>query len=334
VPETMTDAATDTVLAAIRAHSDNPSAFLALNEGTVSFTEPGIDGVVAYRPAGRYLIQLGGPFAAPAERAALLVAFVTFAARRRQGVVAVQLQAEDAELYAANGFAVNQIGASYALDLSRFTLRGSKFMRLRNKISRARRSGLEGEEVAVEPGRDRTDLAMLDEIDRAWLRGKGRHVKELSFLVGERGGTLRRLFVGRVDGRPVGYISYSPVYGSRPGWMHDLSRRHPDAPPGVMEAVNATAIDVLRAEGCAWLHFGFTPFTGLDPTVEAATARPFVSRLVRLLAAHGERVYPARTQLDYKEKWGPHAVLPEYIAFHGKPRLGAVWRLLRVTNAI
>jgi lysylphosphatidylglycerol synthetase-like protein (DUF2156 family) len=321
----------ENVLAAIRAYSDNPSAFLALNEGTASFTAPGIDGVVAYRRAGRYLIQLGGPFAPAAERAALLSAFTAFAAGRRQGVLAVQLQAEDAELYAANGFAVNQIGASYALDLSRFSLRGSKFMRLRNKISRARRSGLVVEEVA---GDDPADRATLDEIDRAWLRGKGRHTKELSFLVGERGGALRRLFVGRVDGTPVGYISYSPVYGSRPGWMHDLSRRHPDAPPGVMEAVNATAIEVLRAEGCAWLHFGFTPFTGLDPAVEATTARPLVSRLVRLLAAHGERIYPARTQLDYKEKWGPHAVLPEYIAFHGRPRLGAVWQLLRVTNAI
>src|SRR5262249_17475086 len=125
-----------------------------------------------------------------------------------------------------------------------------------------------------------------------------------------------------------------PVYGSRPGWMHDLSRRRPDAPPGVMEAVNATAIEVLGAEGCAWLHFGFTPFTGLDSAAEAATARPAVGRLVRLLAAYGEWVAPARTQLDYKQKGGPHAVLPEYIAFQGKPRLGAVWRLLRVTNAI
>ena len=29
--------------------------------------------------------------------------------------------------------------------------------------------------------------------------------------------------------RASGYISYSPVYGSRPGWMHDLSRRQPDS---------------------------------------------------------------------------------------------------------
>jgi len=154
----------ENVLAAIRAYSDNPSAFLALNEGTASFTAPGIDGVVAYRRAGRYLIQLGGPFAPAAERAALLSAFTAFAAGRRQGVLAVQLQAEDAELYAANGFAVNQIGASYALDLSRFSLRGSKFMRLRNKISRARRSGLVVEEVA---GDDPAGRATLDEIDRA-----------------------------------------------------------------------------------------------------------------------------------------------------------------------
>jgi lysylphosphatidylglycerol synthetase-like protein (DUF2156 family) len=319
-------------LRAVRSYGDNPSAFLALNAGTEHFEQPGSPGVIAYRRAGRYLIQFGGPFAPAERRLPLLTAFLAHARERRCRVAAVQIQGDDARLYAAHGFTVNQIGASYAVDLARFTLRGSRFMRLRNKISRARRSDLTVAET--DPGACGDELAV---IDRAWLAGKGRGTRELRFLVGAYGDALqehRRMFVARIGGRAVGYISYSPVFGRMPGWMHDLSRRHPQAPPGVMEAVNLTAVERFQAEECAWLHFGFTPFTGLDPAARMPGASRLTDRLVALLAEHGDRVYPARSQLAYKEKWGPHEVLPEYAAFHGGVRPGAVWHLLRATNAI
>jgi len=314
---------------AIQSYGDNPSAFLALNSGNEYFTVPELAGGIVYRTAGRYLVQFAGPFAPDDTYAQLLRQFLDFAAGQRRRVVGIQLQRHDAVRYAEHGFTVNQLGSSYAVDLSKFTLRGSRFMRLRNKIKRAARSGV----VVAEQ-----DLAdsqpALAEIDREWLRSKGRHAKQLQFLVGEATGGVRRLFMARIEGEPVGYITYSPVYGSRPGWMHDLSRRRLDVPPGVMEAINSTAIDVFQHEQVPWLHFGFTPFVGLDPALEVGAASPLVCRIVRLLAEHGNAVYPAASQLAYKEKWSPHAVLPEYLAFQGRPRVGAVYRLLRVTNAL
>jgi lysylphosphatidylglycerol synthetase-like protein (DUF2156 family) len=316
----------------VSAHSDNPSAFLALNSGNEFFLDERHDGVCAFRPAGRHLLQLGGPFAADGDRAGLLDAFLDRAAAGRRRVIAVQLQADDAQLYASRGFTVNQMGASYAVDLARFTLRGSPFVRLRNKISRARRAGVEVAEVASSTASDELDL-----IDREWLHGKGKHTKELRFLVGERDGPEQkhqRVFTGTVDGRIVGYICYSPAFGSRPGWLHDLSRRRADAPPGTMELLNSTAIERMTAEGGEWLHFGFTPFVGLDPALEVPGASGMVARVVRFLGERGERVYPAAAQLEYKEKWAPHVVLPEYIAFQGGVRPGALWRLGRATNAL
>ncbi|NEA61468.1 DUF2156 domain-containing protein [Streptomyces sp. SID12488] len=321
----------------VSAHADNPSAFLALNRGNEFFLDERHDGVCAFRPAGRHLLQLGGPFAAPGDRAGLLDAFLDRAAAGRRRVIAVQLQADDARLYASHGFTVNQMGASYAVDLERFTLRGSPFVRLRNKISRARRAGVEVAEVGPSDTSGELDL-----LDREWLRGKGKGTKgkgtkELRFLVGERDGPeqkQQRVFTGTVDGRIVGYICYSPAFGSRPGWLHDLSRRRTDAPPGTMELLNSTAIERMTGEGGSqWLHFGFTPFVGLDPALEVAGFSGTVARVVRFLGEHGERVYPAAAQLDYKEKWAPHVVLPEYIAFQERVRPGALWRLGRETNA-
>lgn len=316
---------------ALEKYSDNPSAFLALNSGNSYFTAPGLDGVIAYRRSGRYLIQFGGAFAPEASYAQLLAQFVQHARSQRRKVVVVQLQTHDLEYYAKQGFTINQLGASYAVDLSICTLRGSKFMQLRNKISRAMRSGLAVQEV---------DQAQWTEqmaaLDARWLRSKGKHAKPLEFLVGEYGGSVqqhRRLFVGLLGQELAGYISYSPVYGSQSGWLHDLSRRLPDGPPGIMEAINKIAIDTFQAERVPWLHFGFTPFTGLDLELEADSHSRWFRWLIHQLGVRGEFVYPAKTQLAYKNKWNP-VTRPEYIAFSRGASISGFLQIFRVANAL
>lgn len=328
-----TPALHDDVLDAVRRYTDadNPSAFLALNAEAGIFQVADLPGVVVHRHTGRYAVQFGGPFTSAEAYEELLDRFGAHV--REQGLthVAVQLQRHDAEIYARRGFTVNQIGASYALALDRHTLRGTRFMQLRNKIARARRAGLEVAEA------DGTACAtQLAAVDRAWLGTKGEHARPMEFLVGQTGGPAqahRRLFLGRIEDRPIGYISYSPVFGSRPGWMHDLSRRVPDGPPGVMEAINSEAIEVLRAERAQWLHFGFTPFTGLDEAYELPGHSPAFRWFVHWLWENGETVYPARTQLAYKEKWAQDVVLPEYAAFTGRASLPAFAHIFRAANA-
>jgi len=322
-----------TVAGILAQHAENPSAFLALNDEMCHFTVPGVYGVIAYQLAGRRtIVQLGGVFADPADQPLLLAAFLDFTHVQRRKVAAVQLMRPDAELYATYGFTVNQLGADYARELSGFSLRGKKHMQLRNKISRARRAGVSVVEADVD------QLGpQLDEIDRVWLRSKGRHVKELKLMVGQRGGPAqpsRRLFAALDEaGTVLGYVSFCPVYGTQSGWLHDLSRRRPDAPPGVLELIVVTAIERFQAEGASHLHFGFTPFTGLSAEHEVRGASRVATRILRFLGQHGSAVYPAASQLAYKEKWGLDLVQPEYIAFQGGISLRRIWNLLRVTNA-
>jgi lysylphosphatidylglycerol synthetase-like protein (DUF2156 family) len=323
----------------LRRHADNPSAFLALNTDTHHFRVPGVDGLIAFRPAGRrHVVQLGGVFASDRDQDHLLERFLASAATEGRRVVSVQLLRDDAERYAAQGFTVNQLGASYARSLGDFSLKGSAYMRLRNKISRARRAGVEVAEVGVDIAPSGRLDACLADIDAQWLQAKGWHVKQLAFMVGERGGRaagLRRLFVAHgPDSGVLGYITFSPVYGLHAGWLHDLSRRVPDAPPGTMELVIHTAVERFRVEQAGHLHFGFTPFVGLCDANELPTRSGTAARIVRFLADHGRHVYPAADQVAYKEKWGPDLVQPEYVAFSRGVTAGAVWSLLRLTNAI
>ncbi|ABW15114.1 protein of unknown function DUF470 [Parafrankia sp. EAN1pec] len=320
-------------LHAIQTHTaaENPSSFLAVGSRNEVFTAPGTDGVVVYRRTGRYLVHFGGPFAHPDSYETLLDRFTAFAADEGLRLVGVQLQRADAEVYARRGFTVNQVGASWAVSLPDFTLRGTRFMQLRNKISRALRNGLVVEEVDAAQWYDH-----LREVDQAWLSSKGEHARPLEFLVGEVGGAEqrhRRLFVGTVAGAVVAYISYSPVFGSRAGWMHDLSRRVPGGSPGLMEAVNAAAIETFRAEGTPWLHFGFTPFTGMDLAHELPGHSPAFRWLADFLWAEGAAIYPAQSQLAYKEKWAPQVVIPEYVAFQGQASPAAFAHVFRACNA-
>jgi lysylphosphatidylglycerol synthetase-like protein (DUF2156 family) len=330
--------ADDAALDCLRHHCHHSSGFLTLNEGTRRYADPQLDGFIAYRLAGRrHALQLCGPVAAASDRQPLLRSFLRWAAAERRRVTTVQLTRKDAELYVEHGFTVNQLGASYSIDLTRFTLRGTRFMRLRNKVKRARRSGVSVREWEWDEQQHATDRRSLAEIDHVWLRGKGALAKELAFMVGERGGPAareRRLFVASAGGRPIAYVTYSPCFGERPGWLYDLTRRRPDAPVGTVDLLFLTALERVAEEGSGWLHLGLTPLMQLDARHELPGASTAVGRVLRLVARHGDVVYPARSQEQFKLKWAPHVIEPEYIGFAPRVSAGALWQLLRVTRAI
>jgi len=322
--------------ASLAEHVDHPSGFLALSGRNARFFVPGLDGFVPFRRQGRHRLVPGGVQAAEASRAALLDAFLLDSARDGEHVVALQVRGRDVALFRSRGFRVDAFGSTFALALPRFSFAGTKRMKLRNRIKRARDAGI----TVVELGRDRACPAglwrRLAGISQAWLAGKGGH--ELDLLVGELGepgDPDRRLFVAfDRQQQPLGFITYVPAWGERPGVLHDLTRRAPDAPAGVMELINATAIARFKAEDIPFLHFGFTPFlVGMGGAAVERADHWLVPRIVRFIGRWGRAIYPARTQLQYKQKWAPEIVETEYIAFQ-KVSLGALFALLIATRSL
>lgn len=325
----------------LREHGEHSSAFLALNEGNEHFISADTAGMVTYRPHGRrYWVQFSEPVAADHDRARVQREFLDTAQRHGKRVIAVQLTAPAAQRSTTGtGGTVNQFGCSYSISLSDFTLRGQKFVKTRNMIARSRREGVAVGEVTSDDLTSDGDLArQLDDIDATWLRSKGRHVKAMEFLVGQRGGDAqkhRRLFVARHHGLVVAYISYSPVFGTQPGWLYDLTRRHPAAPPGVVEHIFADAALVFADEGAGWVHLGLTPFVGLGPD-HAFTDHhsTLLGKSLDFVREHGDSLYPAKSQLSFKLKWRPHVATPEYVWFPKRLRVLDIWTLARITNSV
>jgi lysylphosphatidylglycerol synthetase-like protein (DUF2156 family) len=269
---------------------------------------------------------------APADaREGLLRAFLDDARAQGDRVVAVQVRREQVELFRRHGLAAAQLGSSYALDLATFSLAGGARLKLRNKIARARKAGV----VAVELGRDRplssAGWRAVEQVSRAWL-GRSTPPSSTSWSASWARPTRAPAACSSRSrrGRALGFITYVPAWGARPGWLHDLTRRLPQAPPGVMELVNATAAARFAGEGARYLHFGLTPFVVDDDEPDADSRT--LARVIRRLGRHAF-VYPARSQADYKLKWAPEVVEREWIAFD-RVCLGAVWALLAATRSL
>jgi lysylphosphatidylglycerol synthetase-like protein (DUF2156 family) len=324
----------------LKRYADHPSAFLATNRDTCHFLSDRVPGLIAYRLAGKHhLVMAAGISAETRYKDALLADFLARSKTERKKIIAVQMLRPDADVLARQGFTVNQIGTSYALSLSGFKISGTPFVKLRNKISRARRAGVEvkqlGRDLAFTPELE----ARIQAINTRWLADK--HAKELAFLVGEVGylnrfdPSVKRLFVAFHGGEAVAYILYTASFGEYRGWMHDLTRRLPDAPTGVMELINLTAIESFIAERADFLNFGFTPLAGLSPDMEipGASSRP-AQKIFSFLSRHGQFIYPADSQSRYKLKWSPNVVLPEYIAFQGGFSVLGLWEFLKLTRAL
>ena len=290
-------------------------------------------GCIAYRAHGKHLILFGGVHAPPPFWEPLLTAFQREATQQHRGLVGVQVRTAQVDLFRQHGFTVNQFGTTYGLRLPDFSLAGTPRVKLRHKIKQARVAGLHIKEVGPDLPATADTFAHLQAVSDAWLRAKGK--KELDFMIGELGrpeARERRIFVVTDAVKVVlGFITYVPVWGERPGYLHDLTRRVPTAPTGAMELCNATAIERFRAEAVDYLHFGFTPFI-IDHATTPRESR-FLAWMVRLLGTYGSMIYPAHSQVQYKLKWGPTIIEREWLALQ-PPSVRAIIDLLVLTRSV
>lgn len=328
------------ILDMLRSNANHPSAFLATNHDTQHFVSERVPGLIAYRPAGKkHVVMAAGLCAQNEHKEELVREFLSWNKMKGRKAIAIQMLRNDAEVLARQGFTVNQIGTSYSLSLNDFKIAGTPFVKLRNKISRAKRAGVRvkqlGKDLLYTPELE----VKLKHIDSLWIKQK--HAKELDFLIGEIGdfnnidNSVKRLFVAFYEDEPVAYIFYTACFGKYQGWMHDLTRRLPDAPTGVMELINLTAIESFIGENSKHLNFGFTPLVDLSSDLEIPDASSSMAQKVFLfLSKHGSFIYPADSQLQYKLKWKPNIILPEYIAFQNGFSLLGLWDFLKLTRAL
>lgn len=189
----------------------------------------------------------------------------------------------DPEPYRARGLDVSELADEAVLDLTTFSLAGSKRANIRHSVTSARRAGLTI--AAYAPWMDE----QIAEISRQWLATK--RGGELGFTLSRHEDVPAQLAAGAAelwtvldgDGRVQAWCTWRPYLAGR-ARVIDIMRRRTDAPNPSMDLLIAGTLEHFRDSGLAQASLASVP---------------------REHGSLAERVYPTRSLRAYKQKFDP-----------------------------
>jgi lysylphosphatidylglycerol synthetase-like protein (DUF2156 family) len=179
---------------------------------------------------------------------------------------------------------------------------------LRYQLQRARRKEIEVSEWAADRVTGNLDL---QRVLHEWLQTRG--LPPMHFLVEPE--TLdclddRRLFVAERKGRPVGFVTMSPV-PTRSGWLTEQFVRGKEAPNGTIELMLDTAIRTVGKEGALMVTMGIVPLSARGH--EESLNPRWLKILTAWMRAHGRRFYNFDGLDAFKSKFHPDYWEPIYV---------------------
>ena len=182
------------------------------------------------------------------------------------------------------------------VNLTDFTLTGSKNKSKRQAVNQVEKSGFELEMIAQD---DLTPelLIRLKEISDEWLDGR----REKGFSLGyfdEAYLSKAPIAVVRSEDEIVAFANIMPTY-TKDFVTIDLMRHTADAPRGVMDFLFIKLFEYFQAEGIAKFDLGMTPLANVGTTRSA-----FVSeRIANLIYQFGDSLYNFEGLRNYKKKY-------------------------------
>jgi lysylphosphatidylglycerol synthetase-like protein (DUF2156 family) len=259
------------------------------------------DGFIAYRRVLGQTIVLADPVAAPASRERLVDAFLDVHPR----ALFMQVQTGTSDILKRRGYRMTPVGVENEIDLEEFSLKGKRKADLRHYRNKAVKG-----EVVVGEEQDTPDLRReLRPVSDAWLPLKSWWGHELEFLARpyqEDPEPDVRIFSGRIDGKPVGFVVLDPFYdaGVPAGYTVTILRHYPDTPEGTVDYINICAFQQLREEGVKKVSLGVSPFHHIaDLAREEGHGAWPVYWTFRMLDRFGSPIYHFRGLSFHKSRY-------------------------------
>ncbi|MBF6605147.1 MAG: DUF2156 domain-containing protein [Chloroflexi bacterium] len=296
--------------------------------GMRSFVARSGDCVVVYARAGRTVVILGDPIGPPERWIEVLREFGA-AARRAGWIVTVYQATVDArDALGAAGFGrIFRIGQEAIVELTTFSLAGSRRANLRHTVTRLRRDG--GSTAWFPEGLDDATAGSIGSelagIDAAWRVAAG---PELGFTIGAfRPSDIRTVPLAVAfdpAGLPIAFVTFRPT-GADGGFVLDLIRRRAGSVPGAVEACIAEAALGFRAAGALRLSLGLAPIHGLR-----SDAGPIEERSIRWAAEAVGRWYDIDGLAFFKAKFDPVWIERSIAIRHRRDVLAVAVALVRL----
>jgi len=298
----------------IIATQSNASAFLVyLRDKALMFDEQR-RGFVMYGIEGRTWVALGDPVGPPDVRAALIRMFLEHCDDYAATPVFYEIKKDSLHLYADFGLTFVKLGEEAVVDLSQFSLDGSRNKPLRHALRHLEHHGASCRILL--PAAVPAVIDALQSVSDDWLEHKAGGEKGFSL------GFFRPDYVARFpvavverNGQIVAFASVWPGPNAVELSI-DLMRYHHEAPNGVMEGLMVYLMRWGKEQGYRSFSLGMAPLSGF----EGSPVAPLWNRLGSFLYSHGEKFYNFQGLRAYKDKFHP-SWESRYLAYPGGLRL-------------
>ena len=321
-------------------YGNHTLAFSGLAPENLHFLAPGETGLVNYRLANKVAVVLGDPICAPESIERVTRSFLDYCAFRGWRVAFYQTSAACLPAYRALKLHSFKIGEEAIIDPQTFTLNGPAMANVRISVRRAERDEVvihwyEGEPPAevmqqleqisgawlkLKAGQQVSEMGFstgkLEELPDTAKRADT--LAGISPLSNTSHRVAPRVVTGIAltgSDRPCAFVTFNPIYGSLTtyattpgtpaeiqnwGWALDLTRRTPDAPPGVMELLLVRAIERFRSCGAHIVSLGMVAIsdTSQEMTPRQRQLANFVIDRLHLLENR-------HTLFKFKQKFHP-----------------------------
>ncbi|CCG07704.1 bifunctional lysylphosphatidylglycerol flippase/synthetase MprF [Pararhodospirillum photometricum] len=265
---------------------------------------------IMYGRHGLSWVALFDPIGARDAWPELVWRFVETAREAGGRAVFYQVAPENLALYADAGLSAFKLGEEAHLDLTTFSLSGSRRYGLRQTLSRGRREGLEVN--VLSPADTAAVMDRLQEISDAWMAQHQVREKRFSLGAFEPDYVLSQpVAVLRVQDRIMAFATLLTT-SLKEEVSIDLMRFDPEGPRSGMEFLFLCLMERFQAEGYRSFNLGMAPLAGLRASVSA----PVWHRVGRAVYEHGERFYNFQGLRAFKAKFAPDWQ-PRYMAVAG-----------------
>lgn len=252
------------VLGLLRKYADNSISYLALEPDKKWYFPDTVDGVASYAQSGNVLVVCGEPICDPKRMPAFLAEMKIWAKEQGVHLIFLFILKKNLALFKKFGFGSGKIGEEAVFDLASYNLSGGKIAKVRAAINHARKAGIRVFEYRPLEASDQTIEQQFQKISDEWLEKK--QTSRLQFALGDTGFSFpydKRYFYAIDQNNKIqGFMVFLP-YRLGKGYMADVTRRHPDAPYGVMEILFYDSINLLKTEGTQYASLGVAPLANV-----------------------------------------------------------------------
>jgi phosphatidylglycerol lysyltransferase len=280
----------------------NAHSLVSITPGALTWTIPGIDGVIIYSEFGRVWLAAGDPLGRTEDLKSLAEGFMAAAAKALRIAAFVPTTERFARVGIELGLSAIKIGAAPYFDLKVWQPRGNRAKKMRAGVNRALRAGVRIEIVESFDEQLRKEAA---DLCLKWLssRRAGTNFGWLLALDPFLRADRKKVFAARAgDDRLVGLLAASPI-PTRDGWYLEDVLRSDDAPQGTADLLVFETLRRLKAEGSTMATLGTAPLSTEGVDELSTHDHPVIERALRLASKRLSAFYNFAGLRRFKAKF-------------------------------